>query len=555
MRHPWLSLAYAFALACGSSSDGVDPSAEPAPPVTTAEEAGVADAAPSPDAGVEDPGSLAPYDRAVQKSTHNAYERFEPLFDQLVWHRVRSLELDIHVSKAGEAAGAGAFFVYHDDKPFFRDTSCTMLADCLAQIAAFHRAVPKHEVVTLWIDLKDDFSAGHMPADVDAAVVKALGRDAVVAPQDLITRCPGAATVRGAVTGACAFPTLSELRGKVMVAVTGGTRCDAASHVSAYAGTSAAARLAFVAPNIDATCDATAYDALPDVVFLNMSFDERARAKDVRSRGLVGRIYKGGLPGGLDSAPDFAGAAAAGAQHLASDKVNVEEDGFATTASALGFPLQCADCAPPRVELASLVGMRAESGDIEGQRDSFYFASEDDASAEPVTWSTFVSVPSSHSQEFAKGCLMARAGDAPDAANVAVCRPFDNHPPRLQVRAAAGAATTVTEMPAPAGVSVETPAFLRLTLTPKGTSTEAHGEASVDGTTWITVGKVTVPSSLPQRGLAIASHGTAARVKALFGNVMKTRGTESTPFRAAELPSRRAIGASASGDAFDGVVP
>lgn len=556
MRRLWLPLAYALALACGSSSDAAeDPRDAPLDDGGRDEGAVAQEAGLVVDAGPEDLGALAPYDRAVQKSTHNAYERYEPIFDQLAWHRVRSVELDIHVAKAGANAAAGEFFVYHDDKPFFRDTSCTMFSDCLGQIAAFHRAVPRHEVLTLWVDLKDDFATGHAPADVDAAVVKALGRDAVVAPEDLVARCPGAATVRSAVTGSCAFPTLSELRGKVIVAVTGGTQCDAASHVSRYAGADATARLAFVAPNIDTTCDATAYDALPSVVFLNMSFDERARAKDVRARGLVGRIYKGGLPGGLDTGPDFADARAAGAQHLASDKVNAEADGFATTASALGFPLQCDDCGPPRVETASLIGLRAESGDIEGAADSFYFAGEDDASTAPVTWTAFVSVPSSHAEEFAKGCLMARASEEPGAANVALCRPFDNHPPRFQVRATSGAATTTTEMASPSGVVVETPAFLRLTLTPKGTTTAAHGEASVDGMTWSTVATASIAGGLPQRGLAVSSHGSPTRVKALFGNVVKTRGNESTPYKAAQLPSRRAIGAAATGDVFDGVVP
>jgi hypothetical protein len=558
VRLPWLSVAYALALACGSPGEGAEPDPATGPTDTRADDPGVGPAsepAAAPDGGPGDQGAQAPYDRAVQKSTHNAYDRDEPLFDQLAWHRVRSVELDIHLAKSGNSAGPGEFFVYHDDKPFFRDTSCTMFSDCLAQIAAFHRAVPQHEVVTLWVDLKDDFAPAHMPADVDAAITEALGRAAIVAPQDLVARCPGAATIRGAVTGPCGFPSLGELRGKVLVAVTGGTQCDAASHVSAYAAPDATARLAFVAPDIDATCDAVAYDALPSVVFVNMPFAERARAGDARSRGLVARIYKGGLPGGLDNASDFSGARAAGAQHLATDKVNADEDLFATTASPLGFPLACDDCAPPRREVASLIGMRAQSGDIFDDRDSFYFASEVDASASPVAWSAFVSVPSSHVEEFAKACLMARASDAPGAANVALCRTFDKHPPRFQVRAASDALTTTSDMPDPAGVSAESPAFLRLTLTPKGATTEAHGEASLDGVSWTTVGKTTVPGALPQRGLATASHGGAARVKALFGNLVKTRGGTSTAYRSAELPAQRAVGAGASGDAFDGVVP
>src|SRR5690349_15338941 len=50
-----------------------------------------------------DPTSPTPLgprlDEVRAKSSHNSYERDEALFDQLVYHRVRSIELDIHVAK------------------------------------------------------------------------------------------------------------------------------------------------------------------------------------------------------------------------------------------------------------------------------------------------------------------------------------------------------------------------------------------------------------------------------------------------------------------------
>ncbi|MDF2693646.1 MAG: hypothetical protein K0S65_2029, partial [Labilithrix sp.] len=84
-------------------------------------------------------GSVAaadvPYDRAIQKSVHNAYERDEPLLDQLVYHRVRSLELDVHTRREGASAPARDWFVYHEDYPGLRGTTCLQLSDCLGQIA------------------------------------------------------------------------------------------------------------------------------------------------------------------------------------------------------------------------------------------------------------------------------------------------------------------------------------------------------------------------------------------------------------------------------------
>jgi len=104
-------------------------------------------------------GEDTTYDRAVTKTTHNAYDRREPLFDQLVWHHIRSIELDVHVEKSAAPDLPRDWYVYHADLPALRDTSCTTFSSCLRQLAAFHTAVPQHEVVTLFVDLKDDFTA------------------------------------------------------------------------------------------------------------------------------------------------------------------------------------------------------------------------------------------------------------------------------------------------------------------------------------------------------------------------------------------------------------
>lgn len=523
----------------GAGGDGTPPAAA---------QAGDADAG----AGDADTGALAPYDRAIQKSVHNAYDKAEPLFDQLVWHRARSVELDIHVGRAGETAPAGDWFVYHEDYPFLRDTTCERFSDCLGQLAAFHAAVPAHEVVTLFVDLKDGFSTGHDVADLDAALASALGRDAIVAPADLLARCPGAASVRAAVTGACAFPRLADLHGKFVVATTGGTACDASSHVVAYAGADPTARVAFAAPNTDDGCPVASYDDKPGFVFFNMSLDQKARAAEVRARGLVARIYKGGIGGGLDSSSDFADAKSAGAELLATDEVNVDPSPWATTSTSTGFPFTCAGCEPPRAEDASLLAVRAASGDMWDAADSMYTALAEDAGA--ATWSAFVSVPSSHVEAWAKACLVARASDAPGAANVALCRPFDEHPPRLQVRAADGAATTAVELATPAGLTAETPAFLRLAVRPNGASTDAVAEASVDGRAWREVGRATVAAALPLRGVAVASHGTSP-VRALFGDLTRADDAGTRAVTIADLTARKGVGASASGAATDGIGP
>ena len=498
-----------------------------------------------------DDGPAVPYDRAIQKSVHNAYERAEPLLDQLVYHRVRSLELDIHTRREGANAPSGDWFVYHDDNPLMRNTSCARLTDCLGQLAAFHAAVPRHEVVTVFVDLKEPFGSGHLPEDLDDALAKGLGRENIVAPADVIARCPGASTVRDAVTGACAFPTLGALRGKFVIVTTGGTYCNADSLVARYGGDDPRARLAFVGPNVDGGCATESYDPRPDVVFFNMAFAERARASDIKSRGLVARVYKGGVPGGLNTAGDFAAARTSGAVHLATDKASFEQDGWAASHGPRGFPFTCEGCADDLVERDAVVGLRATSGDQWDGSDSAFFAYETDPL--DATWSALVSVPSSHVQPFAKACLVARASDAADAANVAVCRAFDAHPPRAQVRAESGGPTVSRDASAFDGFTAETPAFLRLDVKSVGGGSEVTASASRDGRSWSAILTTTLSIPLRVRGATVSSHGPAS-VKGLFANLAKTQGGTITTMSTASL-QQQALGAGAAGDAFDGVFP
>ncbi|MCL2776440.1 MAG: hypothetical protein FWD73_00440 [Polyangiaceae bacterium] len=495
------------------------------------------------------------YDQLVQKSAHNAYERFEPLFDQLAWHGVRSVELDIHETKHGEPSPRGNWFVYHEDYPLFRDTTCTMLSDCLGQLAAFHRAVPTHEPITLFVDLKERFGTTHTPEEFDQLLADVLGRAAIVTPEDLMNRCPTATSLRQAVTAsthpsalskqttmaspretapdACSFPTVGEMRGKFIVAVTGGTACDSTSAVNTYAKSTPTKRVALLAPNVDDTCTMHEYDEQPNIVFVNMPWPFRAYAREARARGLVARVYGRGVFGGIDAPDEFEAARETGAQHLATDMVNGEQDVWTH-----GGPIGGIDAGN------NLHVVRASSGDIWKSADSFWFSYE--AFANDATYSTFVSVPSSHVEPFAKACLMARASEDPEAPNVAVCRMFDKRAPRMQVRATKGGATTQMEMTNIQGVSPKSPAFLRLAIRKRAAGSDVFAQGSIDGERWQTIGQAFVDSPLPLRGTAVSSHGTS-HAEAVFGNVVREASNSSS--RIDTFPLSLAIGNGASGGA------
>lgn len=498
-----------------------------------------------------------PYDGVVQRTIHNAYARREPLFDQLAWHDVRSLEIDVHTSRAGERARAGDWFVFHEDVPLARESSCATLASCLAEVQAFRRAVPDHEVLTLFVDIKDGFPAGHTPADLDGALASALGPDSLVTPESLLSRCPGARSVRDAVAGRCRFPSGRELRGKVIVAVTGGSACERASAVSTYAGEgseAARARSAFAASDADAGCPVEQLEAarFDHVVFVNMSFDERARAAQVRARGLVGRVYYGGLVGGLDTDADFLEARRSGAQLLATDAVNADADRWAIPVSPSTPVWQGPGVR--EAEAGDFALLEARSGALGSERDSFFFAFDRSDVRQEETWSAIFSVPSSHVEAKAETCLMARASTGDDAPFAALCRPFDEGAPRLVVRTQQGGRTTARELdPASAPLTTaESHALFRLhveapVVLPRGlVATHVIAESSADGVTWTPVGAASVAGELPLRGVAAASHGDAS-VRALVGHLTRTREGEDVALRPRDLGEQVAIGARATG--------
>ncbi|MBL8611250.1 MAG: chitobiase/beta-hexosaminidase C-terminal domain-containing protein [Myxococcales bacterium] len=495
------------------------------------------------------------YAEVQQKSVHNAYERDEPLFDQLVYHRVRSVELDVHNGQGGKPDVPGDFYVYHEDLPLFRDTSCDRLSQCLGVLAGFHRAVPDHEVVTLLVDLKDAFVAGHSRADLEAQLDKALG-PALFRPAALFGSCAGAQSVREAVTGGCKWPTLDALRGRFVVLFTGGTGCDPASAASAYVAPPGAARdrAGFSAPNVTPSCPFTAYDDKKDFAFFNLDEPNLPAAKAIRQAGLVSRAYKGGLGGGFDDEASYAAARAAGVHLVATNQVNYLVAPWTITHQKTGWPFSCFGACPGSpAEKDSIFGVVVDSGDVWDKSDSGYFR-HDGPRPGPATITAFVSTASSHAEPWGKACLAARASLADGAAYYAVCRPQDAHAVRVQARASAGASTDAVEAAAAPGLSPESGFFLRLILAPSGASTTVTGEVSSDGVTYRRVDSRVIAGALDYRGILASSHG-AGRARFSFGGVTVATPAGTTPVGPTTWKTGTLLGGAKSGSIALGVVP
>lgn len=186
-------------------------------------------------------GSSPAYNTVWALGTHNSYwvERAggdpfalgprERILDQLLADRVRSLELDIHGS------APHAFRVYHSVPG---DSLCDTLAECLALARTFHRTVPNHHPLVLIIEFKELFRAlfdeEHTPADFDQAIVDGLG-PALYRPSDFFAPCAdhGISTLAEC-TRRIGWPSIAELRGRIMVAVLGNWDMFGARNTAAF---------------------------------------------------------------------------------------------------------------------------------------------------------------------------------------------------------------------------------------------------------------------------------------------------------------------------------
>jgi len=265
-----------------------------------------------------------PYDRLQQKSVHNAYQRKESLSDQLEVYQLRSLELDIFPSKRGQRAPAMDWFVYHS--PSDQKSSVNFLSDGLDVLKKFHDEDPNHEVITVFMDIKAPFqSDGHLAEDLDQLLRSSLG-SMLWSPSDLMARCPESFTLQNSVQkAACDWPSLQELRGRILFVLTSAPILDYVLN-----GSKATQRAAFIAPQITSV---TAIENFPFAVFFNMEKSVALRGEvlqGLRQRNLIGRTWD------VNDARTWKSLASLPIQHIATDKVNTQKDPWSTTLDAEG---------------------------------------------------------------------------------------------------------------------------------------------------------------------------------------------------------------------------
>lgn len=451
------------------------------------------------------------YNDIRQKSIHNAFQRHEGIPDQFLYWRVRSLEVDLHTADVFGSSTKGDWAVYHS----WHDPMSTVarFSQFLQICRGLNRVVPRHEVMTLFIDIKDPFptrsDANHSWKAFDALLDESLG-SRLYRPRDLWHRAEGASGLRESI-GLNDWPTLDELRGK-FIAVLTGSREQLANY--AKSASAALKRSAFLSTPVDSPGD---IPGTSDTVFFNINGEEHLHLVDrVKPLGYVARAYY------VNSQEMWRHAVGQDCHHIATDKVNERIDTWASTTNALGYPFERLDGKPvDSTEQGTVCGIWSRSDDLWSEADSFQFNyNQCQLSNVDNTYDFAIASANSHTEDFTKGAVLARAGLQPDDAYFAVVRTGQEHGLRAQFRPAKGDPTTSTSPPiGPSGlfgydIDQDTLVHVRLKIDRDGKRARAWG--SVDREQWIPLGRFTFDTPLRFQGIGVSSHRQRRGAKFLF---------------------------------------
>ena len=256
----------------------------------------------SPPAEKEKPACLteaysddATYDAVFDKACHNCYDpQWAAAFGDLP-DLVQTLEIDIFDNAQTsilQTAGSmpGNWYVRHDSlgENISNCSGSGTLRDCLLDVHGWTERNPDHDVLTIYMDKKEEWAKDRGPADLDALVESVFPRSALFAPGEL----QGSFSSPREAVVSQGWPRMRDLRGKVILVMTNTNRFQ-----SEYVAQRGADALFFVGPATKGEADITGTPSGftdqtgPWVVFHNMGEDALDLVPLARSCRRVSRVW------------------------------------------------------------------------------------------------------------------------------------------------------------------------------------------------------------------------------------------------------------------------
>jgi hypothetical protein len=238
------------------------------------------------------------YNEIFRKACHNCYKKGEAASLGEALNYVRTIEIDFYdFAKPGIAGQPQEWFVRPKAiSPIPNDNCCSGrndLVGCLKNVRDWSLAHPGHDIITVFLDKKDGWTAGHSPEELDHLLLSVFPREKTFTPNDL----KGAHGSARTAAGAGAWPLLKNLNNKFIFVLTGGPGGSPNQTHQEYVARRGEQAVLFVAPHAQVMADVTdkpehfTADAANWVVFYNLRKGFESLAPAIHEMGFVVRVW------------------------------------------------------------------------------------------------------------------------------------------------------------------------------------------------------------------------------------------------------------------------
>jgi hypothetical protein len=167
--------------------------------------------------------------------------------------------------------------------------------DCLTRINNWSIQNPNHDLITIFIDKKENWSNSNetrKPSDLDQLLLSIFSQDRVFTPSNLLKK--NASLKEAALNGN--WPSLYELKGKVIFVITDATMLLSRNPLEEYLNLRNESAVCFVAPEISTASQITqplglSNENSKNVVFYNLKYPNKSLANNIHHFKCLSRVY------------------------------------------------------------------------------------------------------------------------------------------------------------------------------------------------------------------------------------------------------------------------
>jgi len=241
------------------------------------------------------------YNKSYAIACHNCYDPKYAANIEDVFPFTTNIEIDIWDNFQGSGAihfgnkMNGDWYVKHDPIQKGNSNCCGgSLGDCLKRIKKWSDKNPAHDVVTIFIDKKENWSdpdETRKPADLDQLILSIFPKESIFGPANLIEDKDNLKDA-----SASNWPDLDALKGKFIFVITDGTEVTNRKPLNEYVETLKNTAVCFVAPQISKENEISDPDGFTkanakNVVFYNLKYPSGNLSEKIDTINCLSRIF------------------------------------------------------------------------------------------------------------------------------------------------------------------------------------------------------------------------------------------------------------------------